>query len=877
MPGSALHSKNTRIGKFSLPYTIRINDFPVLFSHVMYHHVPLSRLLVPFSTPYHLSSKALEENYEYHFAPIVSSSAEDNLAQFTFFKYLEEMKKFKSPAYLIDFTKINKEKRWRIRKKMKIQLSGVFQDVGLSDDPALRGIFKKVLSNRRRPRPKDNRIRIFGRKHRPADILMFILCSLNKAKSALLEQRAYLTQCKAGIKQFRRLRASYRASKERLLDVGHYRHIEEKNENSGDEDNNEVDDDDDEAADKRARDALMKSVKLMNSLFSLAGKRIKRLKVLKRRILREIAAARAVIKRFKKKLPYLKKSVRALSAYHFTAGLLSKTPSAMNVTNIFSHDGFFAALKGKRQEFMPFDRKLARKIVPEMISNLQFKRRFKKISKFYLKVAFSKKGKSNIFSIFSNNKKLRTLPALRFISYLHSATKDISLYEGSGAINLSIFRKRGHPFIYNYALSRPSRPFKKVIFALKEFYICLAAYLKRKYKYKYPLRKRLFRRPGYAVRFRVFRILTSLRMRVLSLMRGLTVHSVFGAFSGNLGVNVFKILRSEKHINNLFVDLVGLVNKFRCPRRLALGETYTAPYHLRKFPVEHEVRPFSFPPLARKEPNWSFLEFKNSVRHFYKIFSMEHYMHCVSFLRLSFNHDIKDLLLGTYSHCDRGRTMTLLQKSFFTINSGISLPTALQIKDEMFDSYPVSPYIDDVKEALSIDFLPEADADKTQLDDGEYKRSLLFTNPTAFLLEFQSSAAEVDPFSLKELKFINSLIIGAINNIDYSSNADDYAYLEIGDEEFASPLVPYEFQLVFDTVRRVVDVLKPLLRSLDKTYPGDKWSTEVDAAPGWLVFNRLIATLIPIYNGIKLITKLCRSPSENIKNFFINPLAGDHY
>jgi hypothetical protein len=877
MPGSALHSKSTHIGRFSLPWSIRINDFPVFFNYVMYHHVPFSRLLIPFSTPYHLSSKALEENYDHHFAPIISSSSLDNLAQFTFLKYLEEIKKFNSPAYLVDFTKVNKEKRWRIRKKMKIKLSGVFRQAGLGSDAALSGVFKKLLSERRRPRPKDNRIRVFGRKHRPADILMFMLCSLNRVKNRLLKQRAHLTHCKAAIRQFRRLRASYRAAKGRILDVGYYSHAREKNED--DDDGEDTDEDiDEKTASKLSREAFIKSVKLMNSLYSLAGKRIKRLKALKRRILKYIATMRKMIKRFKKRLPYLKKSVRALSNYYFTAGLLSKAPSAMNVTNMFSHEGFFAALKGKRQEFMPFDRKLARKLVPEMMSNLQFKRRFKKVSKFYLKVAFSKKGKSNIFSISANKKKLRTLSSLRLISYLYSATKDITLYEASGAINLSIFRKRGHPFIYNYSLSRPSRPFKKVIFALKKFYERISFYSIDDHKFYNSLRPRHLRRyPAVIAELKQFRIFDLLRVRVLSLLSSLTVRAVFSTFSGNLNSNLFNILRSEKHIYNLFIDVVGLVNKFSRPRRLALGEVYSAPYHLRKFPVEHEVRPFSFPSLGRKEPNWSFFEFKNAVRCFYNLFSIEHYMHCVPFLRLSFSYDIKDLFLGAYPHCDWGRTITLLQKSFLTVNSALTQPTALEIKEEMFDSYPVAPYIDDVKEALSIDFLPEADAEKIQLDDGEYKRALLFSNPTVFLREFQSSLNEVDPFNLKELRFINSLIIGAIDNLDNSSNADDYAYLQTGDGGRIYSSTPYEFQLIFDRVRKISSVLKPLFRALDKTYPRDQWSAEVDSAPGWPIFNRVISTLIPIYNGIKLITKLCRLPSENINNFFINPLSGDHY
>lgn len=97
--GSIFDSSSSSANDIDLPGAPLVGDYPLFVTHLMYHPVPKSRLLIPFSTPYHLPKKALEENYEERYSPIFTSSAMDNIAQLGVFNYFEVLHRLKSPFF----------------------------------------------------------------------------------------------------------------------------------------------------------------------------------------------------------------------------------------------------------------------------------------------------------------------------------------------------------------------------------------------------------------------------------------------------------------------------------------------------------------------------------------------------------------------------------------------------------------------------------------------------------------------------------------------------------------------------------------------------------------------------------------------------------
>lgn len=145
------------------------------------------------------------------------------------------------------------------------------------------------------------------------------------------------------------------------------------------------------------------------------------------------------------------------------------------------------------------------------------------------------------------------------------------------------------------------------------------------------------------------------------------------------------------------------------------------------------------------------------------------------------------------------------------------------LSESMVEKFAVLPYIDDVKEALSLDFLPFYDAKKTELDDSEYRLSLLFTNTSAYLKNRQKNQFSYESLNLRQLKHVTSVIYKNFINLGFRSSSDPLIYTHYNNNNhFETPLLPSGLSREFELYKSVALVLLTELKFTINDYYGEK-------------------------------------------------------
>lgn len=149
-------------------------------------------------------------------------------------------------------------------------------------------------------------------------------------------------------------------------------------------------------------------------------------------------------------------------------------------------------------------------------------------------------------------------------------------------------------------------------------------------------------------------------------------------------------------------------------------------------------------------------------------------------------------------------------------------PLINDLSKSMMEKFPVLPYIDDVKEALSLDFLPFFDAKKTELDDSEYKLSLLFTNTSEFLKNREKTLNSVEFLNLKQLKHVTSAILSNFKQLESQLSDSNFYYSHLeGGRDYGALLLPSHLSIDMVGYKNVAFALLRELKFLIKVYYGD--------------------------------------------------------
>jgi hypothetical protein len=180
--------------------------------------------------------------------------------------------------------------------------------------------------------------------------------------------------------------------------------------------------------------------------------------------------------------------------------------------------------------------------------------------------------------------------------------------------------------------------------------------------------------------------------------------------------------------------------------------------------------------------------------------------------------DLLRTLAGPHS-IKRNYTIGSISASFpvITQHSG---PSINRIRKYMFDRFPIDPYIDDIKEAASLDFLPEYDEKKIEFSDGEYRLSLLYSKPLAFITDLQGVDVSLEPFNLKQMKFITSTILASINKFALAFPQNRFIYHDFR-SNYSTFLAPHFLLEKITNLSTVAYKLFMLLKQLIIQYPDD--------------------------------------------------------
>lgn len=810
LAGSAFHSKYTEMDGFVFPRLPLINDAKFIgVTQLVYHHVPKDRFLRPRDNSYNIVKRVFQKSSFTNFKPIFTRSDVDSNVQAFLTSNYQLRDFFKSSFF--DYYSLARVSRRRILPfHVKRFLYNRIVIDQARNDPLSIGIFKNVLLKRASLRPQIGGV--FGAGLVASDAMLFLFASLHKIFVKLKKASVRISNCLKVLKALNYLKSSSEFEISRI------------------------------------------EILLLDDDTTIPKAQLRYNAVLKSLVLMRLEAARAlfkhsarVLKRLKKKI-FLKKSLAALSNYLTVHKEIYKTPSSFNLRNGFFFHNF---LRSKVLKKLKFTRRSARVVTTDFLFHRKKILAFKELSRQFFRSVGAKRNRSRFF--FKKGLPVRA-GFIKLILLYNSLNRQIASGQKKKFISLDVKKTRGITKQYDYCFSSRRRALKRVNFFLKAVYLFFRkAFLKKKSVFVKKNKKLI--KTSYeahlSVNWHARGFYRKLKKFLFTFNTSFLMHSHLSK-----PLNWLSSRSTGTSLYNLFISIAYFFNNLKVKPRLKMiaGSLEEPCFILRERPLKNEFSPLILSPNSGYATYYSHHSLKKLNRKsnaaFYNSFVA---LSSSSYVK-AFNWDMLKTVMNN-GFLRRSRTLKLNEECFSFDHDKELLQSSIDhLNFELRPRSKVISYCDDVKEALSLDFIPEYDEKRTEMTDQEYQASLLFTKPNDFFIQQAVNKKDMVRLNLKQLKYAASLLFFRLSVLSTSLSEKQSRY----SAGTASNSVPYVSSHLSSHFSPAIDIARKLHAKVHRTLYRETRAKELAKAPSdtvyakgqekmWILYNKVALFLMKYY------------------------------